>query len=630
MAFAGLDAPVRGGAAGSGDPSISRCDAIKLTCSRCSAQPSTRHGGRDRGRRGACRRRFAPADRGKHARGAYEPPSGAPGRARGSAQRTIRSAAAARRPQEAWGEGRREDRAPGAPPPPTSPCLRCPICTLSARGLRPPSPPSRHAIPGRRQRRDRRTVGEARRRRRAARVRARDLHAHAAGDRIHLAFASVDGDAAVSTRCSCATRSSVWRHAASRSMPTCPLATGEMTARLAGGPVSLAVLGVKEGMKGLTDVARRHGLGQGAARALAMAPTRSRSTAQVALRSISLKQPRIAPEPLRGIDFSVSARGVLDDRRQAARRRRAARHGRAPRPDARHGRGVAATTSRSSLAIDVAPAACQALLDSTPQGLLPTVRSARMGGTFGARHEPRLRHAHDREARRSTTRSTISAGCSRCRATSRASASTASFTYRTYQPDGTIGETTTGPGTPDLDEPRRHQPVHGRRGPDDRGRRVLQASRLQPRGDPLERAGEPEGPSLRSRREHDHDAAREEPLPRARQGALAEDRGGDPDGLPRAGLPQGRHDGALSQRRRVRSRRVRDHPGRRVTTSVASPRSSISRSASSSRRSFRRRSATASCATRARSPRPGCAISRRSWRSPRGTARSRRPSSTRG
>ena len=91
-----------------------------------------------------------------------------------------------------------------------------------------------------------------------------------------------------------------------------PLATGDVTARLSGGPVSLALLGVKEGTKGLFDVG--HGMVSGKGQVvLSAAGDALTFDGQVALRSISVKQPRLSAEPLRGIDFAVSARGLLDD-----------------------------------------------------------------------------------------------------------------------------------------------------------------------------------------------------------------------------------------------------------------------------------------------------------------------------
>ena len=67
---------------------------------------------------------------------------------------------------------------------------------------------------------------------------------------------------------------------------------------------------------------------------------------------------------------------------------------------------------------------------------------------------------------------------------------------------------------------------------------------------------------VRARREHDQHAAREEPVSRSRKNPRAKDSRGAPHALARAGaLEEGAH-GALSQRRRARSRYLRRGSGR--------------------------------------------------------------------
>lgn len=224
-----------------------------------------------------------------------------------------------------------------------------------------------------------------------------------------------------------------------------PVGAGDVTARLSGGPVSLHVLGVKEGMKGLMDVAHGTVSGKGQL-VLAAAGDALTFDGEVALRGIALKQPRLAPDPLRGIEFSVAGRGMLDDKGKLrvddAQLDMGALHVRT------HGT-VEETSDHFAvgLALDVAPAACQALLDSTPQGLLPLVRSARMGGTFGAS----VNLAFDtRTIDKLTLDYRIDDHCRMLEVPRDMSVErfAGAFTYRTYHPDGTIGETTTGPGTP--------------------------------------------------------------------------------------------------------------------------------------------------------------------------------------
>jgi hypothetical protein len=223
-----------------------------------------------------------------------------------------------------------------------------------------------------------------------------------------------------------------------------PLAGGDVTARLSGGPVSLALLGVKEGTKGLFDVGKGTVSGKGL---LVLSAPGDALTfdGTVALRSISVKQPRLASEALRGVDLAISARGLLDD------------SGRLRVDDAQLDMGALHVRTHGTLeetkdhfglalSVDVAPAACQALLDSTPQGLLPSVRTARMTGTFGAtsrvvfdtRSIDKL--VLDYQIDDTCHMAEVPRDLSRERFTS-------SFTYRTYHPDGTPSETTTGPNT---------------------------------------------------------------------------------------------------------------------------------------------------------------------------------------
>lgn len=224
-----------------------------------------------------------------------------------------------------------------------------------------------------------------------------------------------------------------------------PLERGDVVARLSGGPVSLGLLGVKEGTKGLFDVNRGTIAGKG--QLVLSAPGDALTfDGQVALKSISIKNPRISSEPVRDLDLDVSARGLLDDagklRVDDAQLDMKAIHLRA--------HGTLEETKDYfgvNLSMDVPPAACQALLESTPPGLLPLIRSARMTGTFGAtarvvfdtRAIDKLVLDYQIDDRCRVTE--VTPELSRDRFTQ-------TFAYRTYHPDGTSFETTTGPGSP--------------------------------------------------------------------------------------------------------------------------------------------------------------------------------------
>ena len=66
----------------------------------------------------------------------------------------------------------------------------------------------------------------------------------------------------------------------------------------------------------------------------------------------------------------------------------------------------------------------------------------------------------------------------------------AGASHRTFEPrrvlqdEASSIDETTGPGSAELDGPRRHQPLHADRGSHDRGRGLLPPPWLQPRGDP--------------------------------------------------------------------------------------------------------------------------------------------------
>lgn len=225
-----------------------------------------------------------------------------------------------------------------------------------------------------------------------------------------------------------------------------PLGQGDVVGRLSGGPVSLALLGVREGTKGLFDVGRGTIRGKGQL-VLAAAGDALTFDGNIALRGISVKQPRLAPEPVRGIDFAIAARGLLDD------------SGRLRVDDAQLEMGALHVSTHGtveetkdhfglSLQVEVAPAACQALLESAPQGLLQVVRSARMSGTFAAS----ARVAFDsRSIDKLGLDYRIEDTCKMLEVPADLSPDRfrTSFTYTTYHPDGAAFETRTGPDTDD-------------------------------------------------------------------------------------------------------------------------------------------------------------------------------------
>ena len=223
-----------------------------------------------------------------------------------------------------------------------------------------------------------------------------------------------------------------------------PLGDGDVAAHLSGGPVSLALLGVKDGTKGLFDVQKGIVSGTGQLVLFAKGDVMT-FDGSIDVRSVSMRQPRLSEEPLRGLDFAISARGTLNDARELRV------------DDARIDVGALRVRTHGqiddvkdhfdvALDLDVSPAECQALLESTPQGLLPLVRQSHMSGTFGAT-------AHLAFDTRTLDKLVLDYQVDdRCRVLdvphdmSRERFATA-FSYRTYHADGTPGETSTGPGS---------------------------------------------------------------------------------------------------------------------------------------------------------------------------------------
>jgi hypothetical protein len=105
---------------------------------------------------------------------------------------------------------------------------------------------------------------------------------------------------------------------------------------------------------------------------------------QLGVRGLAINNPRLALDVVRGVDATVLARGVLDDK------------GTLRLDDAEVGLGSIRATARGSLEqasdhlaasihVELPSAPCQGLLQSVPSALVPTLLGAEMTGTFGAR-----------------------------------------------------------------------------------------------------------------------------------------------------------------------------------------------------------------------------------------------------
>jgi hypothetical protein len=161
-----------------------------------------------------------------------------------------------------------------------------------------------------------------------------------------------------------------------------PLGAGETVVALAGGPVSLSMLGVREGAFGFADPKRATVTGKAR---VALDGTASALTfdGDVSASSVSIRNPRLADDTVRGLDVRLSARGVLDDkgtiRLDDSEAQLGALHVRA------HG-DVQQTEDHlaAALSLELPVAGCESLLESVPAALLPHVSLARYEGTLGA------------------------------------------------------------------------------------------------------------------------------------------------------------------------------------------------------------------------------------------------------
>jgi transglycosylase-like protein len=224
-----------------------------------------------------------------------------------------------------------------------------------------------------------------------------------------------------------------------------PTGRGDLIMTAEGGPVSMSLLGVQEGAAGLVDVDRATVAGRGRV-ALAGDATGLTFDWDVAVRGMSLDHPKLAPEPVRGLNVTLRARGAmtgagevrLDDFAVTLGALRLSGNGNLDqKPD--HVAGAAR--------FEIPSAACQSLLDSLPSGLLPELEETKMAGTFAAHGQ----FAFDTRALDDLElRYVIEDRCHVGQAPVALDHDTFTrpFSHRIYLPDGAMADETTGPGTP--------------------------------------------------------------------------------------------------------------------------------------------------------------------------------------
>jgi hypothetical protein len=220
---------------------------------------------------------------------------------------------------------------------------------------------------------------------------------------------------------------------------------GDIVVTAEGGPAPLSLLGVKEGAAGLVDVDRARVAGRGR---LVLAGDGSALTfdAESSAHNLSINQPRLATETVRGLDLALRVRGAITVPGEV----RLDDFGATLGALQVHGSGVLdQEPDRVAAAVqfEIPAASCQSLVDSIPAALVPTLAGAAMSGTFAAhgRFAFDTRSLDDLELVYQTQD-----GCRLVRVGPELDPDrfTRPFSHRVYLPDGSLDEETTGPGTP--------------------------------------------------------------------------------------------------------------------------------------------------------------------------------------
>lgn len=160
-----------------------------------------------------------------------------------------------------------------------------------------------------------------------------------------------------------------------------PTASGDLRATLSGGPVSLTTLGVKEGAFGLIDVPRAQLTGK----ATFKIDTAGAASfdADVLAKGLGLERAWLARAPVHGLDVGLRLSGFFESRKRLRIDDAEAALG-AFRGRFRGTLEASGDVARVNGSFEVPTTACQSLIDSVPDALMPTVKGARFVGTFGA------------------------------------------------------------------------------------------------------------------------------------------------------------------------------------------------------------------------------------------------------
>jgi hypothetical protein len=168
-----------------------------------------------------------------------------------------------------------------------------------------------------------------------------------------------------------------------------PIERGQARFVVAGGPVSLASIGVQNGDFGLIDVGRTELSARGTLALSEDAKTMS-VDGHGLLRHLSIQQPALSREPVRDVmlGFSARARAALDGSSLSVERATLELGKVAVSASGSLDLGDGYATAKLSMAVP--RAACQEALDSVPRGLLPLLVGASMSGQFAFQTELEL------------------------------------------------------------------------------------------------------------------------------------------------------------------------------------------------------------------------------------------------
>jgi hypothetical protein len=156
----------------------------------------------------------------------------------------------------------------------------------------------------------------------------------------------------------------------------------DVTATLDGGPISLAMMGVREGAAGLIHV-ENSTVNARARLALANDGDSLTFDGEGGASGVSIQSARLASDVVRGLDLHVRGRGVLSSSGALRVDDFSVSSG-----AIEIGGGGILDQGQDHVAgafrFEVPSARCQALLDSTPAALLPVLQGTKLEGTFGA------------------------------------------------------------------------------------------------------------------------------------------------------------------------------------------------------------------------------------------------------